>query len=143
MFIKQVSIFVENKHGKVSEIIDLLGKNDIDINALSIADTIDYGVLRLVVNKPNTACKILKENNYVVKVNDVIGISIDNKPGGLSKALNLLKEKNVDIQYLYAFLGGNKNSASVMLKVENLDEALDIFTKNDIELLNAKDIQIE
>ena len=117
MLLKQVSVFVENKSGKLFEILKLLGDNNIDISALSIADTTDYGILRLVLNKPKKAVEILKENNFIVKIHDVIAIRIDNKPGGLVSALDLLRSNNIEISYLYAFVASLGNSASVMLMV--------------------------
>lgn len=143
MFIKQVSVFVENKPGKMYEIIGLLGKNNIDISALSIADTIDYGILRLIVDKPTKAVNILKENNLVVKIHDVIAITIDNQPGGLTKALSLLNDKGIDMNYLYAFAGSEKNTASVMLKVDDPVKAIEIFKANSIKMINGEDIQSE
>lgn len=143
MLLKQVSVFVENKSGKLFEILKLLGDNNIDISALSIADTTDYGILRLVLNKPNKAVEILKENNFIVKIHDVIAIRIDNKPGGLVSALDLLRSNNIEISYLYAFVASLGNSASVMLKVDELEKARELFKDNDIEMIKAEDIQEE
>jgi len=143
MFLKQVSIFVENKPGKLYEVIELLGKENIDISALSIADTSNFGVLRLIVNQPKKAEKILKENHIIVKVNDVIAITINNEPGGLVKALGLLKDNNIDMDYMYAFVASVKNSASVMLKVSDPEKAIVIFRENNIAMINAEDIQCE
>lgn len=143
MLLKQVSVFVENKSGKLFEILKLLGDNNIDISALSIADTTDYGILRLVLNKPNKAVEILKENNFIVKIHDVIAIRIDNKPGGLVSALDLLRSNNIEISYLYAFVASLGNSASVMLKVDDLEKARKLFKDNGIEMIKAEDIQEE
>lgn len=143
MLLKQVSVFVENKSGKLFEILKLLGDNNIDISALSIADTTDYGILRLVLNKPNKAVEILKENNFIVKIHDVIAIRIDNKPGGLVSALDLLRSNNIEISYLYAFVASLGNSASVMLKVDELEKARELFKDNGIEMIKAEDIQEE
>ena len=143
MLLKQVSVFVENKSGKLFEILKLLGDNNIDISALSIADTTDYGILRLVLNKPKKAVEILKENNFIVKIHDVIAIRIDNKPGGLVSALDLLRSNNIEISYLYAFVASLGNSASVMLKVDDLEKARELFKDNGIEMIKAEDIQEE
>ncbi|MBQ7276593.1 MAG: hypothetical protein IJS58_05010 [Bacilli bacterium] len=143
MLLKQVSVFVENKSGKLFEILKLLGDNNIDISALSIADTTDYGILRLVLNKPKKAVEILKENNFIVKIHDVIAIRIDNKPGGLVSALDLLRSNNIEISYLYAFVASLGNSASVMLKVDDLEKARKLFKDNGIEMIKAEDIQEE
>lgn len=143
MLLKQVSIFVENKSGKLFDVLKLLGDNKIDISALSIADTTDYGILRLIVNKPKYAASILKENNFIVKIHDVIAIRIDNKPGGLVNALELLRNNGIEISYLYAFVASLGNSASVMLKVDDLEKARKLFKDNGIEMLKAEDIQEE
>lgn len=141
MYIKQVSIFVENKSGKLYEIINLLGSNNIDISALSIADTSDYGILRLIVDNPNNAVNLLKENNYIVRLDDVIAITIDNQPGGLSYALNILAKEGIGISYLYAFVGNSDIAASVMLKVDDAEKAIKIFKEKGVKLINAEDIQ--
>ena len=121
MFIKQVSIFIENTDGKMAEVLDILGKKDIDISALSVADTKDYGILRLIVNNPTSASEILKAEGYIVKLTDVIAVAIEDKPGGLSKPLLALKDKNIEIDYLYAFVSKNKNGAIVVLKTSSPD----------------------
>ena len=141
MFIKQVSIFVENKSGKLYDVIRLLGENNIDISALSIADTSDYGILRLIVDKPKKAVDILRENDIVVRIDDVIALSIANTPGGLIKALSLLEKGGIDVNYLYAFVGKSCNDASVMLKVSDLAKAEEIFKANKVALINASEIQ--
>ncbi len=141
MFIKQVSIFVENKSGKLYDVIRLLGENNIDISALSIADTSDYGILRLIVDKPKKAVDILRDNDIVVRIDDVIALSVANTPGGLIKALGLLEKEDVDVNYLYAFVGKSGNDASVMLKVSDLNKAEEIFKKNNVALIDANEVQ--
>ena len=93
MVVKQVSIFVENKKGTIAEAISLLGKNGINIRALSVADTSDYGILRLIVNNPISAEKILKDANYTVKLTDVLGFAVPDVPNGLGEVLNILNKK--------------------------------------------------
>lgn len=140
MFIKQVSIFIENTAGKMAEVLDILGKNDIDISALSVADTKDYGILRLIVNKPEDASKILKAEGYIVKLTDVIAVAIEDKPGGLSKPLAALKDKNIEIDYLYAFVGKNSHGAIVVIKTSSPDEAATTLEEHSIATLDMKDI---
>ena len=89
--IKQISVFVENKSGRLSDILNVIGKNGIDISALSIADTTDFGIVRMIVNDPDKAAEILKSNNLVVKVTDVIALAVADKPGGLAVKLKNLK----------------------------------------------------
>ena len=138
MFIKQVSVFVENKSGKLYDVIRLLGDNNIDISALSIADTSDYGILRLIVDNPKKAVDILRENGLVVRIDDVIALSIANTPGGLTKALGLLGEAGIDVNYLYAFVGKN---ASVMFKVSDPSKAEEMFEANNVTVIKASDVQ--
>lgn len=137
MFVKQVSIFLENQPGRIYDVIKLLGKNNIDIKALSIADTDQFGIARLILNKPNTAVNILKENNFIVKINDVIAITVSNEPGGLIDALSLLYDNNIGIEYMYAFVGDSDINASVILKVDKMEDAFKLFDKNGIKLLSS------
>ncbi|MBQ6728356.1 MAG: ACT domain-containing protein [Clostridia bacterium] len=116
MKIRQLTVFVENKVGYISEITELFAKNNIDMKALSIADTKDFGILRLIVDDPEKALKILKDHGLLGTITEVIGVEIKNSAGELSKALALLAEKGVNVEYLYAFLSGTKESAFVVIK---------------------------
>lgn len=114
MLIKQISVFIENKAGKVSKIIDILGKNNIDISALSIADAADFGILRLIVDDVEKASKVLAANDYLVKTTSVISIGIENKPGGLVKILNTFKDNDIAIEYMYAFVNKDNNAITII-----------------------------
>ena len=116
MKIRQLTVFVENKVGYLSEITELFAKNNIDMKALSIADTKDFGILRLIVDDPEKALKILKDHGLLGTITEVIGVEIKNAAGELSKALSALAEKGVNVEYLYAFLSGTKESAFVVIK---------------------------
>ena len=140
MFVKQISVFVENKSGKLVEIIGILGENNIDINALSIADTTDFGILRLIVSDPDKAKEALREHGKIVKTTDVIALVVPDKPGGLVSALNLLKDKGVAIEYMYAFVGKNDKGAMVILKTDKPDAAVEILGKSGEFVLDAKDV---
>ena len=104
MFLKQLSIFVENKHGRLAEITGLLTKHEIDIRALSIADTTDYGILRLIVDKPDKAKKALQEEGFTVSLTNVIAVAIDDTPGALANVVKVLCDHEIGIEYVYAFL---------------------------------------
>ena len=133
MLIKQVSVFMENKFGKLANVIDILGKNDVDIKALTMADTTDFGILRVIVNDWEKAAKVLREEDMIVKVTDVIAVGIEDVPGGLSKVLNLLKDNGISVEYMYAFTGKDDiEHSSVVMKVDNKDLAIEVFFKNDI-----------
>lgn len=140
MLIKQISVFVENKPGKLSEVIKEIGDYGIDIHALSIADATDFGVLRLIVNEPDRVKQILKEKGMVVKTNEVIAIVVEDKPGGLSCILENLKEKGIGIEYIYAFIGKNVNGANVVMKVDNPEAAIEALGKTDISVVPAAEL---
>lgn len=143
MSIKQLSIFVENKQGTLVDITDTLAKHNVNIRALSIADTQDFGILRLIVNENETALKTLSEAGYLIKTTDVVGVKIGDAPGKLSTALNVLDENDINMEYLYAFMSRTEKHAYVVLRVaDNLaaESALEnagfhLITDADIEKL--------
>lgn len=141
MLVKQVSVFLENKSGRLAEVSRILGKKNIDISALSIADTTEYGILRLIVNKPEEAVVALKENGFSVRTTDVIAISVSDKPGGLAKALDQLELNQIGIEYMYAFLGNNGlGKAIVILRVEDTESAIEILKNEDIDIMPSDEI---
>lgn len=140
MFVKQISVFLENKSGRLAEVTGILGKHDIDISALSIADTTDFGILRLIVNKPDLALQVLKENGFTVSATDVIAIAVEDKPGGLAKVLKILYKKDIGIEYMYAFVGKVTDQALVILKVEKADEAIEVLKENNVKILPAEEV---
>lgn len=119
MAIKQLTIFVENKQGTVVSITDTLSKHNINLRALSIAETQDFGILRLIVNDEATAEKILKEEGYLIKITDVIGVKISDEPGRLSEALQVLDENKINMEYLYAFMVRTEKHAYMVIRVED------------------------
>ncbi len=140
MLIKQISIFLENKSGRLAEVTRVLGSNKIDISALSIADTTDFGILRLIVNRPEEAVEILKENGFTVSCTSVIAISVADKPGGLATALDILKREGIGIEYLYAFVGKAENEALVILKVADTDKAIKALKDNGINVISSDSV---
>lgn len=140
MFIKQVSVFVENKAGTMADVLELLGKNGIDLSALSIADTTDFGILRLIVSDPFNAEKILKENGMIVKLTDVIAVGIEDKPGSLSKILNTLKENGIELDYMYAFIGKTTHGAIVIMKTPDAEKTTEILNLHNITTVDASEI---
>ena len=123
MIIKQLSVFVENKKGRLVAITEALSKADVDISALSLADTSDFGVLRLIVDKPDEAKAALKEEGVVVKITNVVAAVMDDQPGGLSGMLKILEQANVDIEYLYACIGKATGKALVVMKPSDVEAA--------------------
>jgi len=140
MLVKQISVFLENKSGRLAEVTKILGENSIDISALSIADTTDFGILRLIVNKPNDAEKILKHHGLMVSSTNVIAISVKDSPGGLASALEVFDKEEIMIEYMYAFVGKSDNEAMVILRVEDADRAIKLLAKNNINVLPAATI---
>lgn len=137
MLVKQISVFLENKSGRLAEVTKTLAGKDIDISALSIADTTDFGILRLIVNKPELAEEILKENGFTVSCTNVIAIAVEDKPGGLSKALDVLESNSIGIEYMYAFVGKATNDALVILRVEDAQKAIDTLSAQNIKVLTS------
>lgn len=140
MKIKQISIFLENKSGRLAKVTSVLGENSINIRALSIADTTDFGILRLIVNNPDKAFDALKAAGFTVSTTDVIAVEVPDRPGGLAEALAQLQDAGINIEYLYAFLQKATNAALVVFRVEHLDEAITALQKNGIRILEGKEV---
>ena len=140
MFVKQLSIFVENKAGRLQSIIDSLGENQINISALSLADTMDFGVLRIIVDDPQRAKLVLKGMGVISKTTDVIAVYIDDRSGGLASVLKLVSEAGIGIEYMYAFLGRTEGKALMVLKVDDEENAESVLTQNGIKLAGPDEI---
>ena len=137
MSIKQISIFVENKSGRLAEITAVIAAAGIDIRALSIADTTDFGILRLIVNKPDEAEAALKAAGLTVSLTNVIAVGIPDQPGGFAVAMKALADAAIDVEYMYAFISRDEGRACVILRVENNDAAIEVLRKNGIEILDS------
>ena len=129
MFINQISVFLENKSGQLAEFIKLLADNNIDIQALSIAETQDYGILRIIVDRPDDTAKLLQENNFPCKLTSVLAVTVPDTPGSLTNILSVLAENNISLEYSYAFFSREKGSACIVIRVEDNDAALDVLKK--------------
>lgn len=138
MIIKQLTIFIENKSGRLAEVTKVLGENNINISALSVADTSEYGLLRLIVSDGEKAVKLLKAAEFSVNLTDVICLSVDHQPGALHEAVNILHEAGVSIEYMYAYALLSK--AAVVMKVSDPKEAIYALTQKNIELLKAEEV---
>lgn len=141
MAIKQLSVFVENQQGKLVEIMDILAKSDISIRAISIADTTEFGILRLIVNRPNRAERTLKEQGFAVSQTEVIGICVEDRPGALCDALKVLDRDKIGVEYVYAFLNKNDNTAYVILRVEDNNTAVKVLKDGGVRILEGTDIE--
>lgn len=138
--ITQLSIFLENKMGKLYHVLDLLAQNDINIRALFLADTTEFGILRLVVQDPIKAKEILESNDYIVKNTPIIGSELDDTPGGLSSILKILKDEGIDLEYLYAFTHEKSEKAILLLQSKDLDELVSILNAYKIPLVPAEEV---
>lgn len=137
---KQISIFLENKAGRLSHVTRVLGEAGINIRALSIADTSDFGILRIIVNDPNRAYRILKEANFTVSETEVIAVQVPDSPGGLATVLEQMAEASLNIEYLYAFLGTSEDDALVIFKVEDIERARQTFQEKGIRFLDEQQL---
>ena len=140
MAIKQLTVFVQNQKGKVVEITDILSKNNINLRALSIAETQDFGILRLIVNDEVGAEKVLAENGYLIKVIDVVGVKIGDAPGKLTAALDVLDKADINVEYLYAFMARTEKHAYVVLRVEENALAEAALTNAGFKMITEADI---
>lgn len=140
MIIKQLSIFVENKTGRMAEITQVIGDAGIDIRALSIADTSDFGILRLIVNKPEEAVSALKKAGVTVSLTDVIAVGVDDQPGAFAKAVQTLSGAGYSIEYMYAFISRSENRAYVIMRVEEPDGAVKALEAGGFEILSGEKI---
>ncbi len=138
MLAKQLSVFLENKSGRLNEVTNILGKAGINLSAMSIAENSDFGILRCIVSDPDKAYDVLKENHFAVKITDVIGFVCPNTSGSLALVLNKLSEKGVFIEYMYSFANGNV--AHVVIRPTNLEECDKILSDMKVELLAASDL---
>lgn len=142
MRVKQISIFLENKSGRLAQVSRVLGENGINIRALSIADTTDFGILRLIVNDPDKAYQVLKEAGFTVSTTDVIAVEVTDAPGGLAEVLQLLNQSGINIEYLYAFIQKVSNAALVVFRVEQLDEAVKVLQQEGIRILGGDEVYL-
>lgn len=137
---KQISVFLENKAGRLSHVTRVLGDAGVNIRALSIADTSDFGILRIIVNDPGKAYRILKEAGFTVSETEVVAVQVSDTPGGLATVLEKMAEVNLNIEYLYAFLGTTGNDALVVFKVEDLEKAYSTFREKGIKFINEQEL---
>ena len=140
MAIKQLTVFVENKQGTIVSVTDALSKNNVNIRALSIAETEDFGILRLIVNDEKTAVKTLEEEERLLKITEVVGVKIGDEPGKLTAALKVLDDANINVEYMYAFMARTEKHAYVVLRVEDNMAAENILETAGFHLITEADI---
>ncbi len=140
MKIKQLSIFVENRTGRLAEITEILTSRQVDIRALSLADTSDFGILRLIVNNPDTACAALLEAGVMVRTTEVLAVSMADEPGGFSRTVGVLSDAGVGIEYLYAFVSRKGGEAVIILRADDSDKAIEVLGGSGIRLLDPHEV---
>jgi hypothetical protein len=138
MKVKQLSIFMENRAGRMAEIARQLGEARINIRALSLADTSDFGILRLIVNDVDKAMKILKDSGHTVSLTEVVAVEVPDSPGGLASVLEPLRDAGVNVEYMYAFVEKATDKAVVIFRFEDADEAVKVLAKVKISVLPAE-----
>ena len=140
MKVKQLSVFLENKAGRLSEVCDVLGKVGVNIRALTIADTEDFGVLRMVVDKPEEAVSALKGQNFVVNQTPVVAVEVEDKPGGLAKILSVLSAGGINVEYMYGFVEKASDKALMVFRFEDPEKASEVLEKAGVKTLEAGQI---
>ena len=140
MKVKQLSIFIQNEIGSLSKPLEVLSNNNINIRAMSMADTSEFCILRLVVDNPVKGKEILEKNNFLVKTIETIAIEMNDTPGGLTEILKILKENNINLEYLYAFTHEKQGKAILLLHSDNINDLIDALNKNNVVIVNSKEI---
>ncbi|NLM60529.1 MAG: acetolactate synthase [Clostridiales bacterium] len=140
MLINQISVFIENRPGRLYAITKTLSENDIDIRALSLADTTNFGILRLIVNDPVKADKVLRENGFTVSTTKVLAVQVEDKPGGLHSILEKLYEQSIGVEYAYAFITRKADGAFVILRVEDNEKAARYLKSCGVKIIEDDEI---
>ena len=135
MKIEQISIFLENRAGRLAEVTSTLAKAGINVRALSLADTSDFGILRMIVCDPKQARVVLKEKGFTVGSNSVVGVRVEDRPGGLDDILQVLTQNGINVEYMYAFVTKSGNTASMLFRFDKIDEAIEVLEKHGFILL--------
>ncbi len=138
MQIKQLSVFIENKPGRLADITEVLAENKIDIRAISVADTSDFGILRIIVDKPDEASAVLKEAGMTVSLSKVIAVGIGDITGEFARAIRVLAQEKVSVEYVYAFVSRDKGKAYVIIRADDGERAAKVLIDNDVEILSEE-----
>lgn len=138
MIIKQLSVFLENKSGRLTEVTEALALANINLSAFCVADTAEYGILRFITNKPEDAMKALKGKGFSVHITEVIGLVVPNESGGLHKALEILSAEGISVEYMYAFALGDR--ATVILRTDAAAQTVSVLQQHKMDLIKASDI---
>ena len=140
MSVKQISIFIENKTGKLAEATRFIADNNINIRALSIADSEEYGILRIITENPERTFELITEGGYIAKKTEVLAVEMSDKPGSMSKILEVLSKADISVAYTYAFTSANTEGACMVFRVDDNAVAKDVLTKAGINVVDRDDI---
>ncbi len=134
---KQISVFLENKAGRLAEVTGILAEADVNIRALAVADTSDFGVLRLIVNDNQKALTALKHRGFTVGETDVVAVEVEDRPGGLHRILDILCSAEINVEYMYAFVTQSGSNAIMIFRFGNIDEAVNVLQQNNVTVING------
>ena len=143
MAITQISVFLENRAGQLSEITKILSDNNIDLKALNIAETADYGILRIISDDCNEAAKLLRNNGFIVTQTPVVAAAVPNKAGGLNELLNIISNEDIDIEYMYSVFGQKDGLAYMIFKVKDVEAFISVLEKYFITVADNSDLGIK
>ena len=138
MKINQISIFIENTKGRLADVCSILGDNGINIRALTIAESPEFGILRVVLDKPEEAKQILKKNGFIATTAEIVAVEVSDEPGGLAKALKILADNDINVEYMYGFVEKATDKALMVFKFENIDKAISVLKSNGINIVDKK-----
>ena len=140
MKVEQISIFLENKSGRLAEVTNILSRGGVNIRALSLADTADFGILRLIVNQTEKAKEILKENGFTVGKTEVVALEVPDKPGGLGSILKVLDGEGINVEYMYAFVQRSGDNAIIIFRFDELDKAIRVLLDAKVRVLRGEEV---
>jgi hypothetical protein len=140
MSIKQISVFVENRPGRLARITQTIAEAGMDIRAISVSDTTDFGILRLIVDDPQIVCRKLEAEGFTASLTDVLIVGLEDAPGALAKVARLLADAKINVEYLYAFISKSDHHAYVILKIEDMRSGMDVLKESGVRLLTQEEI---
>jgi hypothetical protein len=140
MKVEQISVFLENKAGRLAEVTKVLGEGGINIRALSLADTTDFGILRLIVDQYDKAREILKQHGFTVGKTEVVAIEVPDRPGGLAWVLQILSDSDVNVEYMYAFVQHSGKNAVIIFRFDNLEKAIELLKQQGVRIYSGEEV---
>ncbi len=140
MKVEQISVFLENKAGRLAEVTKVLGEANVNIRALSLADTTDFGILRLIVDQYEKAREVLKEHGFTVGKTEVVAIEVPDRPGGLAWVLQILSASDINVEYMYAFVQHSGKNAVIIFRFDNLEKAIDLLQQQGVRIYTGEEV---